>query len=100
MLSAYDNMSLGNLVQIEISNVSVVYNSSMTLDQQEEAMDMVSEINMVMDVEIQDTAFVEYTMTMGYAGYAEFSFPGEMVCVKIGGDWYLAMLSFPNPFEV
>lgn len=100
MLSMYDNMSFAGLVNIEFTDVSVVSNSSMTVDQQEEAQDTIDEINMLLDIEIQDTAFVDYTMRMEYAGYsgAPMIEPGEMLCIKVDGHWYIAMLSFPSMF--
>lgn len=98
MLAPYENMSFQGMVKVDISNVSVVYKSSMTSDQLEEAADLMSEINMTLDIVVQEVAFVEYTMDFDYT-YGQFSFPGEMLTVKVDGHWYLAMLSFPDPLE-
>ncbi len=97
MLSQFDNMSsYMNGVSITFSDVSVVYNSSMTNDQRQEANDTIEEISTMMNLNIQDFAFVEYTMKISYSGYSPMSFPGEMLCVEVNGSWYVAMLSFPD----
>jgi hypothetical protein len=98
MLSPYENISFEGMITVEISNVSVVYESSMTSDQLEEARDLMNEINMTMDITIQEVAFVEFTMAFDYV-YGQFSVPSDMLTVKVDGHWYLAMFSVPDLLE-
>ena len=98
MLSPYENISFEGMITVEISNVSVVYESSMTSDQLEEARDLMNEINMTMDITIQEVAFVEFTMAFDYV-YGQFSVPSDMLTVKVDGHWYLAMFSVPDLVE-
>jgi hypothetical protein len=95
-------MPIAGLITIEYSNIEVVYESSMTADQLQEAEYAVDEINLTLDIEVQETAIVEYTVSIEYTGFyfGPVTFDGEMVVVKVDGDWYLAMLSPPDLFEI
>ncbi len=100
MMAPFENMSFEGIITVDVSNVSVVYESSMTPDQLEEVADLMEEINWTMTITVQEVAFVEYTIAYDYSIYGHFSFPGEMLTVKVDGKWYLTMLSVPNLFEV
>ena len=99
LLSPYENVSFADMVTVEISNVSVVNESSMSLYQQDEVADIMNEINWTLDITVQEVAFVEYTIAFDYSSYGKFSFNGEMLTVKVDGHWYLAMLSVPDLLE-
>ena len=101
LVSLFDNYSYSSVMHIKLSDISVTYNSSMTMDQMQEAQDMVNDIMMVVDVQIDNTAFVSYTMTVTSSMYAggAITVPGEMLCVEIDGSWYIATLGMPDMFQ-
>jgi hypothetical protein len=102
MVSSLGSMMLTGDPHIVINSVSTVDNSSMTMDQMQEAQDIMNEILVYINIEVQDMAFVEYNMTMEYMGMGggPQTLSGEMLCVKVDGSWYLAMVTFLNEFSV
>jgi hypothetical protein len=101
IVASFDGIDINDVVTFEYKDIEVIYESSMTADQLQEAQYMVDEINMTLDIEVQETAIVEYTMSIEYTGYdiGPVTFDGDMVVVKVDGAWYLAMLSAPDPFD-
>ena len=95
-ISTFEGMITYGDPHIHLSNVSVVSNSSMTQDQMQEAQDTVNELLQYLDIQVQDMAFVQYTMTIEYRsiGGGAQTFSGHMLCVEIEGHWYLAVTSF------
>lgn len=85
---------------IDINSVREISNESMTSDQLEEAQDIINEVLAYVDIEVEDMTFVEYSMTMEYTsiGGGPQTLSGEMLCVKVDGTWYLAMLTFFDEF--
>jgi hypothetical protein len=85
---------------IEINSVTEIDNETMTSDELEEAEDIIDEMLMYLDIDVEDMAFVEYNMTMEYEGIGGGSeaLEGQMLCVKVDGTWYLAMLTFFDEF--
>jgi len=90
IVDSSDNFSFADLITIEYSAIEVVYEDSMTEDQLQEVQYEVEEINWTLDIVIEETAIVEYTMSIEYTGYPAMTFDGEMVVVKVDGNWYLA----------
>jgi hypothetical protein len=95
-ISAYESMITYGDPHVHLNIVGVVSNSSMTQDQMQEAQDIVNEVLQYLNIEVQDMAFVEYSMTIEYKsiGGGPQTFSGQMLCVEIDGHWYLAMTSY------
>lgn len=99
MMAAYDNISFEGMISVDVSNIEVVYEESMTQDQLDEVESTLEEINITMDIDIQDTAIVTYTMSMEIYGFPMPADDTESVVVKVGGDWYLAIFDVPGFFD-
>lgn len=102
MVAYMGGMMLTGDPHIDINSVTSVDNSSMSHDQTQEAQDIMNEVLAYVNIEIQDMAFVEYNMTMRYQGMGgePRTFEGEMLCVKVDGQWYLAMITFLDELSV
>ncbi len=99
IVDSFDNISFADMITIEYSAIEVVYEDSMTEDQLQEVQYAVEEINWTLDIVIEETAIVEYTMSIEYAGYPAMTFDDEMVVVKVDGSWYLAMMDPSDLFD-
>ncbi len=75
---------------ITIRSVTTTYNASMSEGQLALANDMLDELRSSLNITVTDFAFVDYTITIAYAVYGTSStFNGEMLCVEVGGSWYM-----------
>jgi hypothetical protein len=99
IVATFDNIPIEDMINIEYSNLEVIYEDTMTEDQLQEVQYTLEEINWTLDIQIEETAIVGYTISLEYIGFPPATFDGEMVVVKVDGSWYLAMLDAPDLFD-
>jgi len=78
--------------EIEIVNLGVTYQANMSELQKWTAGIIIDDIESELLVDVDDYCYVYYTINVHYKGIDQTAtFDGEVLCVDIDGDWYLAV---------
>ena len=78
--------------EIEIVNLGVTYQANMSEFQKLAAGIITDEIESKLLVDVNDYCYLSYTVNVHYKDIDQTAtFDGEVLCVDIAGDWYLAV---------
>ena len=92
MLPELEQQVFANEPHITIDSVRVIERSEMDQWQDAQAQELISEIQEELNLTFDDYCYVSYHITIDYSsGYDSNSFPAEVLCVSVGGSWYLAV---------
>ena len=81
--------------EIDILSVGMTYQADMNNISKIAAQVIVADVEDVLSVEIDDFCYVTYTISVYYQDLNQtVTIPGEVLCVEIDGQWYMAMPSF------
>lgn len=81
--------------QIEILSLGVVYEANMSDMERLAAEIVIDDVESKLSVEVDDYCYVHYSVSIHYLEIDQTaSFTGQVLCVSIDGDWYLAVPGF------
>ena len=92
MLPQLEASVFANGPHITILQSDVILRAEMSEWHLSQAQELISEIQDELNLTIDDYCYVSYHITIDYSGgYDSNSFPAEVLCVSVGGSWYLAV---------
>jgi thiol-disulfide isomerase/thioredoxin len=88
----------GYIPEVSIDESTFTDSSEMTQSEVEDAEDKVDDIESEYDVDVDDYCLMEYTASVAHDDGSEATVEGEVLCVLIDGEWYMADgLAIPYP---
>jgi len=92
MLPQLEASVFANGPHITIVRSEVILRAEMSEYYLSQAQELISEIQDELNLTVDDFCYVSYDITIDYSsGYDSTAFGGEVLCVSVGGSWYLAV---------